>query len=68
MEVPLAVPLIMAGLRVATVSTIGLVTITAATLGDAFGGLGYFIFEGAAELPNRDLRRAPSRRSCWRWA
>jgi len=45
-ELPLAVPLILAGLRVATVSTIGLVTITA-TLGDAFGGLGYFIFEGA---------------------
>jgi osmoprotectant transport system permease protein len=45
-ELPLAVPLIMAGLRVATVSTIGLVTITA-TLGDAFGGLGYFIYEGA---------------------
>jgi osmoprotectant transport system permease protein len=45
-ELPLAVPLIMAGLRVATVSTIGLVTITA-TLGDAFGGLGFFIFEGA---------------------
>jgi osmoprotectant transport system permease protein len=40
------VPLILAGLRVATVSTIGLVTITA-TLGDAFGGLGFFIFEGA---------------------
>jgi osmoprotectant transport system permease protein len=45
-ELPLAVPLVMAGLRVATVSTIGLVTITA-TLGDAFGGLGFFIFEGA---------------------
>jgi osmoprotectant transport system permease protein len=45
-ELPLAVPLIMAGIRVATVSTIGLVTITA-TLGDAFGGLGFFIFEGA---------------------
>jgi osmoprotectant transport system permease protein len=45
-ELPLALPLIMAGLRVATVSTIGLVTITA-TLGDAFGGLGFFIFEGA---------------------
>jgi osmoprotectant transport system permease protein len=45
-ELPLAVPLITAGLRVATVSTIGLVTITA-TLGDAFGGLGFFIFEGA---------------------
>lgn len=45
-ELPLAVPLIMAGIRVATVSTIGLVTITA-TLGDAFGGLGFFIYEGA---------------------
>ena len=45
-ELPLAVPLILAGVRIATVSTIGLVTITA-TLGDAFGGLGYFIYEGA---------------------
>jgi osmoprotectant transport system permease protein len=45
-ELPLAVPLILAGLRVATVSTIGLVTITA-ILGDALGGLGYFIFDGA---------------------
>lgn len=45
-ELPLAVPLIVAGVRVATVSTIGLVTISA-LLGDAFGGLGFFIFEGA---------------------
>ena len=45
-DLPLATPLIVAGIRVATVSTIGLVTITA-TLGDAFGGLGFFIFEGA---------------------
>jgi osmoprotectant transport system permease protein len=45
-ELPLATPLIVAGVRVATVSTIGLVTITA-TLGDAFGGLGFFIYEGA---------------------
>ena len=44
-ELPLAIPLIIAGLRLASVSTIGLVTITA-TLGDAFGGLGFFIFEG----------------------
>ena len=44
-ELPLAVPLIIAGLRVAAVSTIGLVTITA-TLGDALGGLGFFIYEG----------------------
>jgi osmoprotectant transport system permease protein len=44
-ELPLALPLIVAGLRVAAVSTIGLVTITG-TLGDRFGGLGFFIFEG----------------------
>jgi osmoprotectant transport system permease protein len=44
-EVPLAVPLIMAGLRLATVSTIALVTVTS-ILGDGFGGLGFFILEG----------------------
>ena len=44
-EVPLAVPLIVAGLRLAAVSTIGLVTITS-ILGDSFGGLGFFILEG----------------------
>jgi osmoprotectant transport system permease protein len=44
-EVPLATPLIVAGIRLATVSTVGLVTITG-ILGDRFGGLGFFIFEG----------------------
>jgi osmoprotectant transport system permease protein len=44
-ELPLAVPLIVAGLRVASVSTIGLVTITG-VLGQALGGLGRFIFDG----------------------
>jgi len=44
-ELPLAIPLIVAGLRVVTVSTIGLVTITG-TISDAYGGLGYFILEG----------------------
>lgn len=44
-EVPLAVPLILAGVRLATVSTIALVTVTA-VLGDSFGGLGFFILEG----------------------
>jgi osmoprotectant transport system permease protein len=42
-ELPLAVPAIMAGIRVATVSTIGLVTI-AALIGR--GGLGQFILDG----------------------
>jgi osmoprotectant transport system permease protein len=44
-ELPLAVPLIGAGLRLATVSTIGLVTVSA-ILGDKYGGLGYFILDG----------------------
>ena len=44
-EIPLAVPLIVAGVRLATVSTIGLVTVSA-ILGDTFGGLGFFILEG----------------------
>jgi osmoprotectant transport system permease protein len=44
-ELPLAIPLVVAGIRLATVSTIGLVTITA-ILGDRFGGLGFFILEG----------------------
>jgi osmoprotectant transport system permease protein len=44
-ELPLAVPLIVAGLRLASVSTIGLVVITG-ILGDRYGGLGFFIFEG----------------------
>ena len=43
-ELPLAIPLIIAGARLASVSTIGLVTITI-TIGDAFGGLGFFIKE-----------------------
>ena len=44
-ELPLAVPLIVAGTRLATVSTIGLVTVSA-ILGDKYGGLGHFILEG----------------------
>jgi len=43
-ELPIAVPLILAGLRLATVSTIGLVTITG-ILGSSLGGLGHFFFE-----------------------
>ena len=44
-ELPLAVPLVVAGLRLASVSTIGLVTVSA-ILGDSFGGLGYYILDG----------------------
>ncbi len=42
-ELPLATPSVVAGLRVATVSTVGLVTVTS-LLG--LGGLGFFILDG----------------------
>jgi osmoprotectant transport system permease protein len=42
-ELPLAVPSIVAGLRIATVTTIGTATIAAAI---GAGGLGVFIFRG----------------------
>jgi len=48
-ELPLAVPSIIAGVRIATVTTIGLVTVTA-LIGQ--GGLGQFILEGLT----RDFR------------
>lgn len=44
-ELPLAIPSIVAGLRIATVTTIGTATIAAAIGG---GGLGVFIFRGIA--------------------
>jgi osmoprotectant transport system permease protein len=44
-ELPLAVPVIIAGLRIATVSTIGLVTITVLI---GWGGVGRFFLDGFA--------------------
>lgn len=44
-ELPLALPVIVAGLRIATVSTIGLVTITVLI---GWGGLGRFFLDGFA--------------------
>jgi osmoprotectant transport system permease protein len=44
-ELPLAIPLIVTALRLASVSTIGLVMIVS-LIGDNFGGLGLFIKEG----------------------
>jgi len=46
-ELPLAVPSILAGLRIATVATIGTATIAAAI---GAGGLGVFIFRGIATV------------------
>jgi osmoprotectant transport system permease protein len=48
-ELPLAAPVVVAGIRIATVTTIGLVTVTA-VIGQ--GGLGALIIEGI----NRDFR------------
>jgi osmoprotectant transport system permease protein len=48
-ELPMAVPMLMAGLRLATVTTIGLATV-AAILGDSFGGFGFFITEGLSRF------------------
>jgi osmoprotectant transport system permease protein len=46
-ELPLALPAILAGLRIATVTTIGTATIAAAI---GAGGLGVFIFQGIASV------------------
>jgi osmoprotectant transport system permease protein len=48
-EMPLASPVIVAGIRVATVLTVGLATIAAAI---GAGGLGEFIFRGLAMVDN----------------
>ncbi len=49
-ELPLALPSIMAGVRIATVTTIGTATIAAAI---GAGGLGVFIFRGIASVDSR---------------
>lgn len=49
-ELPLALPSIMAGVRIATVTTIGTATIAAAI---GAGGLGVFIFRGIASVDSK---------------
>src|SRR6201996_719129 len=49
-ELPLATPFILAGLRTATVTCVGIATIAAAV---GAGGLGEFIFRGVASVDNR---------------
>lgn len=46
-ELPLALPVIVAGIRIATVTTVGLVTITGLI---GYGGFGFFIFDGLRTL------------------
>lgn len=48
-EIPLALPVILAGVRVATVISVGIATIAAAIGG---GGLGVFIFRGISTVNN----------------
>jgi osmoprotectant transport system permease protein len=47
-DVPLALPVIVAGVRLATVTTIGLVTVTALI---GLGGFGHFILLGIRQEP-----------------
>jgi osmoprotectant transport system permease protein len=51
-ELPLAAPTILAGVRIATVTTIGTATIAAAIGG---GGLGVFIFRGIASVDTAQI-------------
>lgn len=51
-ELPLAAPSIMAGVRIATVTTVGTATIAAAI---GAGGLGVFIFRGIAMVDSRTI-------------
>jgi osmoprotectant transport system permease protein len=51
-EVPLALPAIMAGLRIATVTTVGLVTVTALI---TYGGLGSLIYSGLNRFFNTEI-------------
>jgi len=51
-ELPLAAPTILAGIRIATVTTIGTATIAAAIGG---GGLGVFIFRGIASVDSTQI-------------
>ena len=53
-ELPLAVPVIISGLRIATVTTVGLVPISG-ILGSDQGGLGTFIFDGLNRFFNTPL-------------
>ena len=51
-ELPLALPVIIAGVRLATVTTIGLVTVTSLI---GFGGFGFLILDGFRDLDSSPL-------------
>ncbi len=54
-ELPLAVPLMIAGIRLATVTTIGLATVAAIIGGDTFGGFGQFLTEGLQKFFSTEI-------------
>ena len=65
-ELPLALPVIMAGLRVATVSTVALTTVGSIV---AYGGLGNLIADGVlTQLPRRAVDRLGAVRAAGRRA
>src|SRR5205085_3014076 len=53
-EIPIALPVIVSGLRIATVTTVGLVPISG-ILGSDQGGLGTFIFDGLNRFFNTPI-------------
>ena len=53
-ELPIALPVIVSGLRIATVTTVGLVPISG-ILGSDQGGLGTFIFDGLSRFFNTPI-------------
>jgi osmoprotectant transport system permease protein len=63
-ELPLAASVILAGLRTATVTCVGVATIAAAI---GAGGLGELIFRGVASVDNGLVLAGRFRRRCWRW-
>ncbi len=65
-ELPIAVPVVLAGLRVAAVSSISLVSV-GALIGQ--GGLGMLFTGGLPEpVPAAGHRRDRADRRCWRWS
>ena len=56
----------MAGVRLAAVTTIGLVTVAAIIGGDRFGGLGQFITEGLQTYFDTKIYLGALARSSWR--
>ena len=62
-ELPLAASVILAGLRTATVTCVGVATIAAAI---GAGGLGELIFRGVASVDNGLVLAGRCRRRCWR--